>query len=206
MGVCWFALAAAGASRVLAGGRTGACELGGPVNGHHTYNRFNPNAGLTYRLASWVQVYGSYSEANRAPTPLELSCASAANPCSLLNFFVGDPNLNQIVARTAEAGARGKLADAMGGQFDWNVDVYHTENTNDIISMSKTCPSVRCVIFTLVARSRAMQPCRSRFGGWIDKRMGIRILERAAWKGCAGSESLADSKVEFLHEIGLFKL
>ncbi len=108
-------------------------ELGGPVNGQHSYNRLNPSAGLTYRIAPWGQIYGSYSETNRAPTPQELSCASAAYPCSLLNFFVGDPNLNQVVARTVELGVRGKFADAIGGRLTWNVDAYHTRNTNDII-------------------------------------------------------------------------
>jgi outer membrane receptor protein involved in Fe transport len=49
------------------------------------------------------------------------------------NFFVGDPNLNQVVAHTAEAGARGKLVGANGGQVSWNVDYYHPENTDDII-------------------------------------------------------------------------
>jgi iron complex outermembrane receptor protein len=113
-----------------------ADELGGPVNGHHTYNRFNPSAGLSYRFAPWAQIYGSYSETNRAPTPQELSCASAASPCSLLNFFVGDPNLSQVVARTAEAGARGKFTDAVGGRLNWNIDFYRTQNTNDIILQS----------------------------------------------------------------------
>jgi outer membrane receptor protein involved in Fe transport len=108
-------------------------ELGGPVNGQHAYYRFNPSAGLTYRIAPGGQVYGSYSETNRVPTPQELSCASAANPCSLLNFFVGDPNLAQVVAHTAEVGVRGKLPDAAGGTTSWNVDLYHTQNTNDII-------------------------------------------------------------------------
>jgi outer membrane receptor protein involved in Fe transport len=108
-------------------------ELGGPVNGEHAYSRFNPSGGLSYRLAPWGQVYGRYSETNRVPTPQELSCASAANPCSLLNFFVGDPNLEQIVARTTEIGLRGNWADALGGQVGWNVDAYRTRNTNDII-------------------------------------------------------------------------
>lgn len=110
-----------------------ADELGGPVNGQHAYHRFNPSAGLTYRVASWAQLYGSYSETNRVPTPQELSCASAAYPCSLLNFFVGDPDLNQVVAHTAEAGVRGRLADGDGSQFTWNVGYYHAENTDDII-------------------------------------------------------------------------
>ena len=108
-------------------------ELGGPVNGQHSYHRFNPSAGLTYRIAPWGQIYGRFSETNRVPTPQELSCASAAYPCSLLNFFVGDPNLNQVVAHTAEVGVRGKFVDLIGGRIDWNVDVYRTQNTNDII-------------------------------------------------------------------------
>jgi outer membrane receptor protein involved in Fe transport len=108
-------------------------ELGGPVNGNHTYNRFNPSAGLTWRHAPLLQVYGNYSETNRAPTPLELSCASAAAPCSLLNFFVGDPNLNQVVAHTYEVGVRGHTAEPAAGQWSWSLDGYHTRNTNDII-------------------------------------------------------------------------
>jgi iron complex outermembrane recepter protein len=108
-------------------------ELGGPVNGRHTYNRFNPSAGLTYRLLPGVQFYGNYAETNRAPTPQELSCASAAAPCSLLNFFVGDPDLHQVVARTIEVGLRGSEEGPSGSHVNWTVDLYRTQNTDDII-------------------------------------------------------------------------
>jgi iron complex outermembrane receptor protein len=108
-------------------------ERGGPVNGDHTYNRFNPSAGLTYRLTSLLQFYGNYAQTNRAPTPQELSCASAATPCSLLNFFVGDPNLNQVVAHTYEVGMRGHTETTATAQWSWNLDAYHTQDTNDII-------------------------------------------------------------------------
>ena len=48
-----------------------------------TYAHFNPGAGLTYKLADNVTLYGGWSEANRAPTPAELICADPANPaCS----------------------------------------------------------------------------------------------------------------------------
>jgi outer membrane receptor protein involved in Fe transport len=110
-----------------------ADELGGPVNGRHTYNRLNPSAGLTYRAARWLQFYGNYSQTTRAPTPQELSCASAAAPCSLLNFFVGDPKLRQVVARTVEVGLRGDTEASAGARFSWNVDAYRTQNTDDII-------------------------------------------------------------------------
>jgi iron complex outermembrane receptor protein len=110
-----------------------ADKLGTALNGQHSYNRFNPNAGLTYALAPGLQVYGSYAEANRAPTPTELSCASAANPCSLLNFFIGDPNLKQVVARTFEGGLRGHAANVGRGRLSWSVDYFHTQDQNDLI-------------------------------------------------------------------------
>jgi outer membrane receptor protein involved in Fe transport len=113
-------------------------KLGGPVTGNHGYNRFNPGAGLTYRVAPWLQFYGSYSETNRVPTPQELSCASAAVPCSLLAFFVGDPDLKQVVARTFEAGARGTVADFHGGKLRWNADFYHTKDHDDLIYETTT--------------------------------------------------------------------
>jgi len=108
-------------------------QLGGPVNGQHTYNRFNPSVGLSYRFAPLLQFYGNFSQTNRAPTPQELSCASAAAPCSLLNFFVGDPNLRQVVAHTYEVGLRGHTGEPADGRVSWNVDAYHTLNTDDII-------------------------------------------------------------------------
>lgn len=109
-----------------------ADKLGGPVAGQHSYNRFNPSVGLTWHALPAMTLYGSYAETNRAPTPTELSCASAANPCSLLNFFVGDPTLKQVVARTFEVGARGKLGALAGGDLTWNVDAYHTKTADDL--------------------------------------------------------------------------
>ena len=108
-------------------------KLGGPVTGQHSYDRLNPSAGLTYAALPWLSVYGSYSETNRAPTPQELSCASAATPCSLLNFFVGDPNLKQVVSRTFEAGLRGHIGEVAGGKIGYNADYFYTKNFDDLI-------------------------------------------------------------------------
>jgi len=52
--------------------------------------------------------YADYNEASRAPTVIELGCANPAAPCGLPNDFASDPNLEQVVARTVEAGLRGK--------------------------------------------------------------------------------------------------
>ncbi len=126
--------------------------LGGPVNGQHTYDRFNPSAGLIFHATATLQFYANYSETNRAPTPEELSCASAANPCSLLNFFVGDPNLNQVVAHTYEAGLRGRVGDSQH-VLNWNFDAYHTEDTNDII-YETTVYNPNLAFYTNAGRTR----------------------------------------------------
>ncbi len=108
-------------------------KFGGPVNGRHDYRRFNLSGGLNWRFTPLAQVYASYAETNRAPTPLELSCATPAAPCSLLNFFVGDPSLRQVVAHTIEVGFRGGPERVLGGRLDWNFDYYHTADTDEII-------------------------------------------------------------------------
>ena len=107
-------------------------QNGGDLSGNHSYTHFNPSAGLTYKVIPWLSVYGSYSEANRAPTPAELSCASPADSCSLANFFVGDPNLKQVVAHTWEAGLRGSFAPLEGGRLTYSVGFYHTVLNDDI--------------------------------------------------------------------------
>jgi iron complex outermembrane recepter protein len=117
-----------------------ADQNGTSLNGNHQYTRFNPGAGLTYRIAKSVTLYGSYAESNRAPTPAELSCASITSPCTLANFFVGDPNLKQVVARTVEIGARGTAAPFSGATLDWDLDLYRTETTDDLIFSPSTIP------------------------------------------------------------------
>lgn len=108
-------------------------QNGGTLTGVHAYNRFNPSAGLTWKVLPWLTAYASYSEANRAPTPAELSCASPASPCSLANFFVGDPDLKQVVAHTVEAGIRGRAIPLGGGKLDWLIGYYHTSLSDDIL-------------------------------------------------------------------------
>jgi outer membrane receptor protein involved in Fe transport len=113
---------------------------GTALNGDHTYQRFNPGAGLTYKVSPALSVYASYAESNRAPTPAELSCASIISPCTLANFFVGDPDLKQVVARTVEAGARGVATAFTGATLNWDLDAYRTETTDDLIFAPSTIP------------------------------------------------------------------
>jgi len=102
----------------------------GSLTADYTYSRFNPSLGLTYNPAMWLNFYANYSQANRAPTSIELGCADPNNPCSLPNALSSDPPLSQVVTRTWEAGIRGKSE-----QFhtNWTAGLFRAENTNDIL-------------------------------------------------------------------------
>lgn len=104
----------------------------GDLTGNHAYTRFNPSTGITYRFADWAVLYGGYSEANRAPTPAELSCAGPENSCSLANFFVGDPDLKQVVAHTYEAGLRGRIRISRDSAVTYDAGVFRTDANDDI--------------------------------------------------------------------------
>jgi len=127
-------------------------QIGTEINGDHTFSRFNPGAGLTYKINPDVSVYAGYSEANRAPTPAELSCADPATPCSLTNFFVGDPALKQVVARTVEAGLRGRFVPANGVTANWNLGVFHTNTEDEIMFVSS--PIIGRAFFQNVGATR----------------------------------------------------
>lgn len=105
---------------------------GTSLNGNHTYTHFNPGVGVTYRFMPRASVYASYSIANRAPTPAELACASPTSPCTLTNFFVGDPDLKQVIAHTFEFGVRGSARVAAKTTVDFNADYFHTDADDDI--------------------------------------------------------------------------
>ena len=108
-------------------------RLGSALTGNHIYSRFNPSGGLTYKVLPELTVYASYADANRAPTPAELTCSSAASPCSLANFFTGEPNLQQVVSHTFEAGLRSKLHPFEGATLSSNIAFYRSTLNNDIL-------------------------------------------------------------------------
>lgn len=111
-------------------------QNGTELNGFHKFERFNPSAGLTYAFLPEISAYGNYSESNRAPSPVELTCANPAAPCKLPNAFLSDPPLNQVVAKTWEAGLRGKLKPLPEFKLDWNAGLFQTENHDDILFIS----------------------------------------------------------------------
>ncbi|MGH6793815.1 MAG: TonB-dependent receptor, partial [Methylocella sp.] len=108
------------------------------LNINDTFSRINPVVGLTYKILPTVTAYGGYSEANRAPTPLEIDCANKNQPCLLENQLVSDPPLKQVMAHTYEAGLRGAQAIFDTGAVDWKAGYFRTDSTNDIVSEAST--------------------------------------------------------------------
>jgi len=107
------------------------------VTGTHEFTKVNPLAGLTYQFDPALNLYGSYSESNRAPTPLELACANPNQPCLLPNSLVADPPLKQVTGQTYEVGFRGVLPSFLsGGAFTYKAGVFRTDLTNDIIQIA----------------------------------------------------------------------
>jgi outer membrane receptor protein involved in Fe transport len=109
-------------------------QIGTSLNGSDTYTRFNPIIGGTYKITPGLTAYAGYSEANRAPTPLELGCANPAQPCVIAAFLVSDPPLKQVVSHTVEAGLRG-TRDLNIGTLGWKLGVYRADNTDDILAI-----------------------------------------------------------------------
>jgi outer membrane receptor protein involved in Fe transport len=99
----------------------------------HVFTRFNPSLGFTYAFNDNLTAYTNYSESNRAPSPSELTCAKHDDEdrddisCALPNSFLADPPLEDVVARTIEAGLRGAT-----GPVNWNANVYYTQLKDDL--------------------------------------------------------------------------
>lgn len=109
-------------------------QIGTALNGEHIFTRFNPMVGGTYKITPGLTAYAGYSEANRAPTPLELACADPARPCLIAAFLVSDPPLKQVVSRTVEVGLRG-TKELNIGTLGWKVGAFRATNSDDILAI-----------------------------------------------------------------------
>lgn len=117
------------------------------LNGSHRFSRINPSIGITWQASSDHNLYASYSESSRAPTPIELACNEGVfelavayaiedgeDPdevefeCRLPNAFLADPPLDDVVAKSFEFGSRGFIAE-----LDYTLGIFHTTNKNDIL-------------------------------------------------------------------------
>lgn len=106
-------------------------QLGTALNGDHSFSRINPGIELDWAVSPGLTLRAGYSESNRVPTAAELSCADENAPCSLTNFFIADPPLEQVVAKSFELGASGRH-ERGSWTIDWLLSGYRTRNANDI--------------------------------------------------------------------------
>lgn len=129
----------------------GRAQLGLPttLDGEGRYRQFNPAFGATWQATPRLTVFGSLSQGNRAPSPIELGCSDPANACVLPNALQSDPPLRQVVARTLEAGVRGSF----GTQGRWNASLFHTRNRDDILFVSN---GLAAGYFTNFGRTRRL--------------------------------------------------
>lgn len=117
------------------------------LNGDHSFSRFNPSVGFTFDVFEDTNIYASYSESNRVPTPIELACnegvfelarryaiEAGEDPddiefeCRLPNAFLADPPLEDVVTKSVEFGIRG-----MTGSVNYNVGYFSAANHDDIL-------------------------------------------------------------------------
>ncbi|HYM36612.1 MAG TPA: TonB-dependent receptor, partial [Steroidobacteraceae bacterium] len=106
-------------------------QLGTELNGDHRFSRFNPSLGIATQIGNFATAYASYAESSRTPSPVELTCANPGDPCRLPNAFLTDPPLDQVIAKTFEAGLRGKWKNN-----HWHIGAFRTINHYDIIFVS----------------------------------------------------------------------
>ena len=117
------------------------------LNGKHKFSRVNPAIGLTWQFTDEHNLYSSYSNSSRAPTPIELACnegifdlavkfaieqgedpADIDFECRLPNAFLADPPLDDVVAKSFEVGGRGAINDNL-----YSIGFFHTTNHDDIL-------------------------------------------------------------------------
>lgn len=117
------------------------------LNGNHEFQRFNPGIGFTFYPSSALTFFASYSQSARAPTPVELACASEDAPCNLPNAFLADPPLDEVVTTSAEVGVRGEGASGLR----WNAGVFHAVSEDDILFQTTGGPTANVGFFDNVS-------------------------------------------------------
>jgi len=115
-----------------------ADQLGTDLSGSSRFVHFNPALGATWRLLPVATVYGGIAVNTRTPTASEIECSNPLAPCLLPTNLAGDPpGLRQVIAHTAELGARGSgAAAARCGSWSWNLGLFRTLLHDDIYGIA----------------------------------------------------------------------
>ncbi|MGH7818308.1 MAG: TonB-dependent receptor, partial [Candidatus Binatia bacterium] len=106
----------------------------GAASGDHVFERVNPSIGLTLRPEPRLNLFARYGESFRAPTAVELTCASEEAPCPLPVAFVEDPPLEKVRARSVEAGMRAQPLETLRVKLAY----FRTDLDGDILFVTRT--------------------------------------------------------------------
>jgi len=140
------------------------------LNGAYSFVRFNPAIGINFNPSPSLTAYASFNEGNRAPTPIELTCSNADAPCKLPNVFLADPPLQQVVSKTFEAGARGRLSP----DLQWAAAIYRTDLDNDIQFIASGAGATNVGYFQNVGPTRRQGVEFTGSALWGDLRLTLR--------------------------------
>jgi outer membrane receptor protein involved in Fe transport len=142
---------------------------------HFSYRRLNPSLGVTHVLNPRVTLFANVAQGNRVPTVIELGCADPENPCRLPVGLQSDPYLKQVVARTMEAGTRGRF-QGDGASGSYSLSLHRTVNRDDILFLS--APS-RQGYFSNFARTRhqGLDAVLTRQSGGLGIRFAYSYLQ-----------------------------
>lgn len=155
-----------------------------------TYTKVNPSLGITHTFADSWNVFSRVSQSNRAPTVMELGCADPEEPCRLPTGLQGDPFLEQVVARTAEAGLR--FTPQTGTRV--SASLYRTDNRDDILFLR--APNTQQGYFSNFEKTRhqGLDLSAAHAIGTLDLHLGYSYLEatyEARAEILAGERALA---------------
>jgi len=92
-----------------------------------SWTRLNPRLGVDVDVGRGFAVFGSWGQAFRAPSVIEVACADPQEPCPLPFALGDDPPINAVVATTWEAGVRVRK-----GTLSLSGSVYLTNVKDDI--------------------------------------------------------------------------
>lgn len=100
----------------------------GSLSGNHRFHRLNPALSVRWSPAEMLSLDAALAQTSRAPSAIELGCADPESPCRLPNALAGDPPLDQVVARTVEAGA-----SVERGRWRMRAGLFRTVALDDIL-------------------------------------------------------------------------
>lgn len=152
------------------------------LNGEHSFRRINPGIGVTWNPGASQTYYANLAQGMRVPSPVELTCADPAAPCSLPNQFLADPPLKPVIARTLELGTRIRA----GENLRFNAAVYRSVVSDDI-QFVNSAGSTTAGYFQNVGRTEREGfeiGAQAGFGAWSLRGawQGIRAVYRSGFQ------------------------